>query len=333
MANPCLSYPFPSNVHVMSSVPLKLNDSNYLLWKTQFEFLLSSQQLLGFVNGSVTPPPVTRTVTHDNTQTEESNPLYESWFCTDQLVRSWIFGTLFEEVLGSVHTLSTSHDVWLHLAESYYKSSLSREFSLRHSLHLLTKNDKSLATYCREFRRICDALSAIGKPVDESLKIFGFFNGLTRDYDPITTVIQSSLNKLSPPSFNDVVSEVEGFDTKLQSYKESNTAVSNIAIQAQQTNEVHYVGNQRGRGRLGNNRGRGGYTTRGRGFSQHQTTQNTSGSRPTCQICRRISYTALKCYNRFDNTYQSPYAQSFAALQVAYPVEESRLQTQVPQLM
>lgn len=37
------------------------------------------------------------------------------------------------------------------------------------------------------------------------------------------TVIQSSLTKFPPPTFNDVVSEVQGYDSKLQSYEEVHT--------------------------------------------------------------------------------------------------------------
>lgn len=66
----------------------------------------------------------------------KKNPLYEHWSCTDQLVHSWIFGTLSEEV---PHTLLTSRDVWLCLAENFNKSPLSR-----YSLQLLTKKDKNL---------------------------------------------------------------------------------------------------------------------------------------------------------------------------------------------
>lgn len=109
---------------------------------------------------------------------KKTNPEFEAWFCSDQLVRSWIFGTLSEEVLGSVHTLLTSREVWISLAENFNKSSLARKFSLRRSLQLITKKDKSLYVYCRDFKAICDALSAIGKPVDESMKIFGFLNGV-----------------------------------------------------------------------------------------------------------------------------------------------------------
>lgn len=53
MAEPQNHYPFPTSLHVLNSVTLKLNENNYLLWKTQFEALLSSQKLLGFVTGQV----------------------------------------------------------------------------------------------------------------------------------------------------------------------------------------------------------------------------------------------------------------------------------------
>ncbi|XP_010484950.1 PREDICTED: uncharacterized protein LOC104763247 [Camelina sativa] len=314
------SYPFPDNVHVSSSVTLKLNNSNYLLWKTQFESLLSSHKLIGFVNGAVSAPTKTRQVVQDDVSSEVTNSQYESWFCTDQLVRSWLFGTLSEEVLGHVHSLPTAREIWLALAENFNKSSVAREFSLRRSLQLLSKKEKSLSTYCREFKSICDSLSSIGKPVDESMKIFGFLNGLGREYDPIATVIQSSLSKLSPPT-NDVVSEVQGFDSKLQSYDDASSVTPHLAFMTDKTNPCapQFQPSQRGRGgRFGQNRGRGGYTTRGRGFSQHQSVSPSQGQRPICQICGRIGHTAIKCYNRFENNYQTEVpTQAFASLQVS----------------
>ncbi|KAL0705135.1 hypothetical protein Bca4012_071560 [Brassica carinata] len=315
MADPVNPYSFPTNLNILHFVTLKLNDNNYLLWKTQFESLLSSQKLIGFVNGSITPPEPRRTVVENNVTTETANPQYEFWFCTDQLARSWLFGTLSEEVLGYVHNLTTAREVWISLAENFNKSSLAREFSLRRSLQLVTSKGKTLPAYSREFKTLCDSLSSIGKPVDESLKIFGFLNGLGREYDPIATVIQSSLTKFPQPTFNDVVSEVQGFEAKLKSYEDNTTVTPHLAF-ATQTSETSqeqkvyapsYNPNYRGRGRS-TYRGRGGYSTRGRGFVQHQSPSNSSGERPVWQICGRTGHTALKCYNRFDNNYQSPTA-------------------------
>ncbi|CAA7035584.1 unnamed protein product [Microthlaspi erraticum] len=311
------SYPFPDNVHVSSSVTLKLNDHNYLLWKTQFESLLSSQKLIGFVNGAVLAPSQTRLAVIGDVTSEVPNPQYDSWFCTDQLVRSWLFGTLSEEVLGHVHNLPTSRQIWLSLAENFNKSSLAREFSLRSKLQLLQKKDKSFSDYCKEFKTVCDSLSAIGKPIDENMKIFGLLNGLGSEYDPIATVIQSNLTKFPPPTFNDVVSEIEGFDIKLKAREEAASATPHLAFNTTKSDSgaPQYNTNFRGRGRYSQNRGRGGYTTRGRGFAQHQTTSTTTGERPVCQICGRVGHTAVRCYNRFDNNYQDdPKTQAFSTL-------------------
>lgn len=171
-------YPFPSTLHVASSVTLKLSDSNYLLWKTQFESLLRCQKLLGFVNGSTPQPPAVNVANVNYLVVETPNPEYEAWICTDELIKSWIFGTLTEEVLGLVHVLATSQDIWLSLATNFNKSSVAREFDLRRRLQLLNIKGKSFTTYCREFRAVCDNLSSIGKPVDENLKIFTFLWGV-----------------------------------------------------------------------------------------------------------------------------------------------------------
>ncbi|XP_010462983.1 PREDICTED: uncharacterized protein LOC104743624 [Camelina sativa] len=310
-------YPFPSSLHVASSVTIKLSDSNYLLWKTQFESLLRCQRLLGFVDGFVAKPPAI-TVTN---AVEAPNPEYEARIYTDELIKSWIFGTLSEEVLGLVHALPTSQDVWLSLAGNFNKSSVALEFDLQRRLQLLNIKGKNFTTYCREFGAVCDSLSSIGKPVDENMKIFTFLNGLSREYDPIATVLQSSMSRTPSPTFNDVVLEISGFDSKLQSYETPPEVSPHIAFQTQRGG-CHGPG-QRGRG---GHHVRGGYSTRGRGFSQQVNSsgwnQNQSGNsanpRPVCQICGRTGHVALKCWNRFDASYQSDdVPQALATLQVS----------------
>ncbi|CAA7031738.1 unnamed protein product [Microthlaspi erraticum] len=192
---------------------------------------------------------------------------------------------------------------------------LPREFGLRTSLQCLKKQDKSFAAYCREFKLLCDALSSIGKPVEESMKLFQFLNGLGDEYDPVATVVQSSLSKFPRPTLNDVIAEVQAYDMKLQARDVSAKATNHQAFQTQQANQVY----DRGRGSYrGQYRGRGNYSTRGRGFPQHQSGQSNNGERPICQICGRVGHTAIKCYNRFDNNYQEAnQATAFTSLPVA----------------
>ncbi|KAL1218709.1 Retrovirus-related Pol polyprotein from transposon RE1 [Cardamine amara subsp. amara] len=185
---------------------------------------------------------------------------------------------------------------------------------------------KTFPSYCQEFRVICDSLSSIGKPTDEHLKVFTFLNGLSREYDQIVTVLQSFMSRSPAPTFNDVVMEVSNFTSKFQSYESVPDVSPHLAFQTQKGGF-----GQRGRG---NYRGRGGYynrgsfSTRGRGFSQQvnssgwnqsSPTQSCSSSnRPVCQICGRVGHIALKCWNRFDASYQSDdVPQALAALRVS----------------
>lgn len=68
------------------------------------------------------------------------------------------------------------------------------------------------------------------------MKIFRYLNGLGREYDPITTFIQSSLTKFPQPTFNDLVSEVQAFQSKLQSYEDNATVTPHLAFTAQAPN-------------------------------------------------------------------------------------------------
>lgn len=91
-----------------------------------------------------------------------------------------------------------------------------------------------------------------------------------------------------------------------------------------QTSYSNNCGRGYSNNRFGSNRGRGGFSSRGRGFHQQSTTsgrnsqQSDNNTKPTCQIYGRVGHTALKCWNRFDNNYQSEeLPQALAALQVS----------------
>lgn len=69
-------------------------------------------------------------------------------------------------------------------------------------------------------------------------------------------------------------------------------------------------------------RGRGGYSTQGRGFHQQISQGSGRGAasaddRPTCQICNKYGHPAYKCYKRFDHSYQTEeYHKALAAFRV-----------------
>lgn len=149
--------------------------------------------------------------------------------------------------------------MWAYLASKFNRLSIARYYDLKRRLQNLNNRGKDFISYTREFRSVCDQLNAIGKPVDDSMKVFTFLNGLNSEYDPICTVIQSSMSRFCPPSFNDVVSEISGFDNKLQAREDASGTTPNLAFQVEKSQSVNMRGGFHGQSR--GSRGRGGYNS------------------------------------------------------------------------
>ena len=87
------SLPLNTMVHMLT---IKLTSSNYLLWKNQFVSHLASQDLFGYLDGSIEAPS-TRILAANGTT--KSNPAYTSWLHTDQTLLSLLYFLLLPRSL------------------------------------------------------------------------------------------------------------------------------------------------------------------------------------------------------------------------------------------
>ena len=179
------------------------------------------------------------------------------------MVRAWLLGSLSEDILREVVHTTTAQEVWTSLAQHFNKVSSSRLFELQRKLQVIEKLYKSMDDYIKEIERICEQLTAIGSPVSEKMKILAALHGLGRDYEPIKTSIEGSMDLEPPPTFESIIPRLTGFADRLASY---NTGMEVSPHMAFYTN---YSGKGRGNfsGKPSGNQGKGGqYSTKGRGF-------------------------------------------------------------------
>ncbi|KAL7593252.1 hypothetical protein Lser_V15G33315 [Lactuca serriola] len=100
-----LKYLYASNTNVSNFVSVKLSsDRNYHLWETQMFCLLETYNLHGIVDA---------TFIHPRTLNPEIEKQYNS------LVKGWIFGSISEELLGTVVDLGSAKEVWEKLKSFY----------------------------------------------------------------------------------------------------------------------------------------------------------------------------------------------------------------------
>ncbi|KAI3447205.1 hypothetical protein Pfo_003870 [Paulownia fortunei] len=134
MASSNVQYPWPSTINVANFISTKLwfynLSTNYEAWKGQMLCLIESQDLLGFIDGSISPPPETVSTDSSDGSTAMRNQDYALWKRTDRLLKGWILGSLHENMISEVAALNTARDVWLHLENK------SRELSNQLQLQL-----------------------------------------------------------------------------------------------------------------------------------------------------------------------------------------------------
>ncbi|BFG31253.1 hypothetical protein CerSpe_175270 [Prunus speciosa] len=200
----------PNPSHFLS---LKLTPTNYLLWTIQFEPILISHDLEGFIDGSDVAPPSKIIV--DNNSTSQPNPKYLTWRKRDQMLRSWIIASLSEDVLPHIVGTSTSSEAWTCLKQAFGSPTNTRLLQLHTQLQNLPKGDLPVATYLQKAKLLADQLAAAGKPLDANQFNAIIFRNLGSDYSDMVTAMST---RLSPISYSELHSLLVSHEIRLQEH-------------------------------------------------------------------------------------------------------------------
>jgi len=124
------------SLNVGNFITLKLNQTNYPLWREQALALAESQELIEHLtNEDPAPAKYNTQDSINNSAAENTVPVlteaFITWRKSDRLLRGWIIGTLSEEAFSFVVGLKTISAVWEALKNAYAKDSQECEFTLR----------------------------------------------------------------------------------------------------------------------------------------------------------------------------------------------------------
>ena len=113
--------------------PVKLNISNYLVWKAQVRISIIANGLESFINGeNVCPERYLTESTQElgrsgaEASQKQKNPDYALWMKTDKLLQSWMLSSMVDNVLIMVINCETSLELWEMLAEIFMSQSKAR---------------------------------------------------------------------------------------------------------------------------------------------------------------------------------------------------------------
>jgi hypothetical protein len=105
--------------HNTNTITVRLDHTNFLLWKMQVVPNIAGQGWYGFLDGSYKMPLSTITEGTGNDTVSKPNPDYAFWFYMDQCVLSILVGSMKEEILGHLIGRTTSASVWACLVSMF----------------------------------------------------------------------------------------------------------------------------------------------------------------------------------------------------------------------
>ncbi|KAL4580085.1 hypothetical protein LXL04_016262 [Taraxacum kok-saghyz] len=192
------------------SISIKLENSNYSLWRTTVISALETFDLESFVLAP-NPPNETRAVHPATTPpTTEPNPEFQIWKKKDCYVLLWLRSTLSERSLAIVARATTSHHAWTAIEKTFQAQTRARRMAMKGELQTLSKGSLTMIDYIDRKRSIADALAENLNPISTEDLIGYILNGLDSSYGPFTaaflvygensTVDGRSSSRARPPS-------------------------------------------------------------------------------------------------------------------------------------
>ena len=125
---------------------------------------------------------------------------------------SWLYASLFEDIMAQIVGYSTAMEIWNALNQIYFVSSMVWVTEIHTKLQKLRKDGLSVGEYIQKLKSICNSLVAIGKPISEKDYLIYLFSGLDREYNPFVTSIQ---NRSNQPTIEQIHSQLLSYDFRL----------------------------------------------------------------------------------------------------------------------
>lgn len=169
---------FPFNINnIVHFVSVKMENTNFLLWKFQFLVILQTHNLVGSIDGSLPYPPQFLKVDGKSSL----NLDYTLWVKQDQQWVSLIMATLSKPLLGRVVDPSyTSFSIWSKLESHFASSSKLQIIQLQSQLQTIKKGATPIAEYVNTLRTLANQLASLSPSNQGYLQTSGQGHGRGR---------------------------------------------------------------------------------------------------------------------------------------------------------
>ncbi|KAI8564838.1 hypothetical protein RHMOL_Rhmol03G0213400 [Rhododendron molle] len=213
-----------SNFHAL--VNIKLDGSNYLLWRAQVESVMEANGFYGYLDGSTeAPPSQIRTDQGELTLNSE----YSLWKLIDSQLRSCITASISQITLPYVLGLRTVHEIWISLSNRYNLLTETHVQELRDQLYNLSKTS-TIDAYIDKIKELAQQLTAAGSTIEDDELVFRTLHGLPKAFNGLRTAVRAVRTKGHRVSFDELVTMLKSEDVQLIQESTSASDVQNSSV-------------------------------------------------------------------------------------------------------
>uniref|UniRef100_A0A2N9EKF8 Reverse transcriptase Ty1/copia-type domain-containing protein n=1 Tax=Fagus sylvatica TaxID=28930 RepID=A0A2N9EKF8_FAGSY len=156
--NPQTQTPFFLLSNFSNYVTVKLDHTNYLMWKFQITGILDAYSLLDHLEDPI-PCPSKFLLGQNGAEIQEVNAGYVQWKSRDKTLFSLLSSTLSPSAISLVMGQTTASGIWKVIHNRYTSISRSSIVNLKRELHSIKKHSDSVTQYLQKIKEARDKLN------------------------------------------------------------------------------------------------------------------------------------------------------------------------------
>ncbi|XP_071694394.1 uncharacterized protein [Rutidosis leptorrhynchoides] len=164
-----------NNIRNFIPITLEMINGKYESWSELFQIHCRAFMVIDHIIPSEASSASTTTSVTDNT----TDPT-QSWDRIDAIVLQWIYGTISDELLGTVLVAgSTAKEAWDRLKSMFHDNQHTRAVYLTHKFTNTRQDDfPNILAYYQELKNLADQLSNVGPKIDDDRLVLQLVTGL-----------------------------------------------------------------------------------------------------------------------------------------------------------
>lgn len=260
----------PSLPNNLPSIPMKLDGTNYYLWKSIMTSLLQSYNLLEYAEGEKTAPPPTITEKQGTATVDSPNPEFQQWRTYDQFYLACIYLAVSPDIGLQLVGLRTAAEAWSKLQNLYDSQTYAQREFLEQQWRDITKGERPMTDYLKDVTDLATRFAQAGQPKQPTEVNDRILAGLGEDWEPLILSLAPTLGTMSTDDLSVLLLNQDA----RRAYRRSRTGppLSGLAGSLPVANAAYggrtgQHGSPGGHGRVSGRRGRGRHSSFSNSFN------------------------------------------------------------------